>query len=64
MEIGECWGRSPGCGPHLPVYIFQFLLSNFCFPYAARASLAERLEWKPLINVLDISSRWIWFVPS
>ena len=43
---------------------FQFLISAFCFSYAARASLAERLEWKPLISVLDISSRWIWLVPS
>ena len=31
-------------------------------PYAAR--VAGRREWKPLMSVFDISSRWIWFVPS
>jgi hypothetical protein len=42
---------------------FDFRISIF-EAYAARASLAARLEWKPLINVFDISSRWIWLVPS
>ena len=53
---------------------FHLLISNFRFGvlptayclliYAARARLAGRLEWKPLTSALEISSRWIWLVPS
>jgi hypothetical protein len=56
----------------LPVSRFEFLLSDFQFllsvccllVHAAREALAARFEWKPLTNTLEISSRWIWFVPS